>query len=52
MSDKKITSFKSPNLNELQEVVIDFKTRIYIPIGANPKEARDRYITRQEEKKI
>lgn len=51
MYDKKIVSFKSPDLNKLQEVVIDLKTRIYIAAGADPKLARKRYFERLEGKK-
>ena len=51
MFDKKITTFKSPELEKLQAVVIDFKTRIYIAVDANPEEAKKRYFTRLEEKK-
>jgi hypothetical protein len=51
MYDKKIATCKSPDLEELQAVVIDIKTRIYIAIGADPEIARKRYFERLEEKK-
>lgn len=51
MYEKKVISFKTPNLNELQEVVIDLKTKIYIAIGADPEEARARYISKHSVKK-
>jgi hypothetical protein len=43
---KKQTNIKSPELAQLQEVVIDFRTRIFIALGADPKEARNRFISR------
>jgi hypothetical protein len=46
MYEKKQNHFKSPDLTKLQEVVIDFRTRIYIAIGADPEEARNRYLSR------
>lgn len=51
MYDKKTNTFKSPDLTKLQEVVIDGRTRIYIEKGADPEEARQRYLSRGEEKK-
>jgi hypothetical protein len=51
MIEKKQTNFKSPDLNQLQLVVIDSRTKIYIPIGADPEEARVRYLTRGNPKK-
>ena len=52
MFEKKQPSFNTPDLTKLQEVIIDVKTRIYIPVGADPKEAISRYKTRLENKKI
>jgi len=34
----------------LQEVVIDVRTKIYIALGADPEEAKSRYLARLEEK--
>ena len=51
MSEKKQPYFKSPDLKQLQEVVIDNRTKIYIAIGADPEEARSRYISRFATKK-
>ncbi|NVO10447.1 MAG: hypothetical protein HXX16_10840 [Bacteroidales bacterium] len=50
MYDKKpITSnAKTPDLSKMKAVVIDFKTVIYIELGANEEEARKRYSTRGE----
>ena len=39
-------SFQSPDMMKLQEVVIDYRTRIYIAPGADPVEARNRFISR------
>ncbi|MFO7658684.1 MAG: hypothetical protein R6W78_16615 [Bacteroidales bacterium] len=46
MFEKKLNTYKSPDLTKLQEVVIDFRTKIYIPIGADPEAARSRYLSR------
>lgn len=51
MYDKKNANFKSPDLEKLQAVVINVKTTIYIAIGADPGEARKRYLARLVEKK-
>jgi hypothetical protein len=51
MYEKKQVNFKSPDLEKLQEVVINARTRIYIAIGADPKEAKERYFSRLEFKK-
>ncbi|MFO7827006.1 MAG: hypothetical protein R6V23_00175 [Bacteroidales bacterium] len=51
MYDKKNANFKSPDLEKLQPVVIDWKTKIYIAVGADPEKARERYFARLEEKK-
>ena len=48
--NKKQVVFVSPDLHQLQEVVIDYKTKIYIAIGASAEEARSRYLTRMESK--
>ena len=50
--DKKIVTFKTPDLEKLQAVVIDSRTRIYIAIGADIEKAKQRYIARLEEKKL
>ncbi|HKL33512.1 MAG TPA: hypothetical protein VJ919_13315 [Tangfeifania sp.] len=49
--NKKNAAVKSPDLENLQAVVIDLRTKIYIPVGADPEEARKRYFARLEEKK-
>jgi len=45
--EKKQTIFKSPDLNKLQAVVIDHRTKIYIALDADPEEARVRYFARR-----
>jgi len=50
MQEKKTTIFKTPDITRLQEVIINPRTKIYIAIGADPEEARSRYIARQEAK--
>ena len=41
-------NFKTPDLTKLQEVIIDFRTKIYIAIGANPEKAKLDYLARRE----
>ena len=48
MYPKVQSNFKSPDLSQLQEVIIDHRTRIYIPLSADPKEARKRYKERND----
>jgi hypothetical protein len=50
MYEKKPAAFKSPDLSKLQPVVIDVRTIIYIALGADPEEARSRYLSRIEAK--
>lgn len=52
MFEKKQPNFTTPDLTKLQEVIIDVKTRIYIAVGADPKEARSRYFARIGAKKL
>ena len=52
MSDKKGQNFDSPNVSKLQAVEIDHKTTIYIAIGADPEEAKKRYLYRINPKTI
>lgn len=52
MYDKKQNEIKSVDLNKLQEVIIDGRTRIYIAIDADPKEAKERYLERVGFKKL
>ena len=50
MFEKKQINMKSPDLSKLQEVVIDFRTKIYIAVGADSNEARSRYMSRLDAK--
>ena len=50
MQEKKPTVFKTPDITRMQEVIINARTKIYIAIGADPEEARSRYVARQEAK--
>jgi hypothetical protein len=52
MSDKKQNNFESPNISKMQALVIDYRTTIYIAIGADPKEAKKRYLERTNNKPI
>ncbi len=49
--DKKTSTFKSPDLNKMQVVVIDHRTKIYIALDADPEEARTRYLSRRRQSK-
>jgi hypothetical protein len=46
MYDKKSKNYVSPDLSQMQEVVINFRTKIYIPKGADPEEARIKCLER------
>lgn len=48
MQEKKRLLFKSPDISQMQEVVINYRTKIYIAIGADPEEARSRHLNRPE----
>ena len=50
MQEKKQSTFKTPDITKMQEVVINHRTKIYIAIGADPEEARSRYWARQDAK--
>ncbi len=45
--EKKLGSFKSPDLNKLQAVVVDHRTKIYIALDADPEEALRKYFARR-----
>jgi hypothetical protein len=45
---RKQSIFKSPDISQLQEVIIDARTKMYIPLGASAEEARNRYHHRGE----
>jgi hypothetical protein len=50
MQEKRQIIFKTPDITKMQEVVINARTKIYIAVGADPNEARDRYQARQDAK--
>ncbi len=52
MYEKKLNNIKSPDLRKMQEVVIDLRTRIYIDADADPEEAKKRYASRYDFKKL
>jgi len=51
MFEKKPGVFKSPDLSKLKEVIIDHRTKIYIPPDADVEEAKERYRSRMATKK-
>jgi len=52
MIEKKPIVYKSPDLSKLKEVVIDHRTRIYIAPGADVEEARNRYLSLVQTRKL
>lgn len=50
MFEKKPSTFKSPDLSKMQEVVIDFRTKIYISMDEDPIKAKKKYISRHNSK--
>lgn len=45
MAEKKQNHFTSPDMSKLKSVIIDNRTRIYVPLHMSSEEARDRYWT-------
>jgi hypothetical protein len=43
MSEKKQNHYASPDMSKLKSVIIDSRTRIYIPMEMSSEEARERY---------
>ena len=52
MLEKKPIVYKSPDLSKLKEVVIDHRTRIYIALNADVEEARSRYLSLVQMRKL
>lgn len=52
MMYEKKPDIKSPDLSKLREVIIDHRTKIYIPMDASVEEAKFRYANRQTAKRI
>ena len=52
MLEKKPIVFKSPDLSKLKEVIIDHRTRIYIAQGADVEEAKNRYLSLLQTRKL
>lgn len=50
MFERTINHFKTPDLSKLKEVVIDARTKIYIPLDADAEEAKNKFLTRLGEK--
>lgn len=49
---KKINQNKSPDLSKLKEVIIDYRTKIYIAQDADVEEAKNRYLYRNTERRL
>jgi hypothetical protein len=49
---KKNTQVKSPDLSKLKEVIIDYRTKIYIAPEADVEEAKNRYLFRNTERRL
>ena len=50
MFEKRKSNFKTPDVSILQEVIIDVRTKIYIALGADPEEAKSRFLSRLGER--
>lgn len=50
MDKKNKNNYVSPDIGKLQEVEIDFRTKIYIALDADPKEAKKRYLLKHGSK--
>ena len=50
MHERKQIIFKTPDITKMQEVIINYKTKLYIAMGADPEEARSRYLNRPDSK--
>jgi hypothetical protein len=46
MIEKRQVIFKTPDLKQMQEVVIDFRTKIYIGKNEDPKKAKINYLSK------
>jgi hypothetical protein len=46
MFEKSANHFKTPDLSKLKEVVIDARTKIYIPINLDSEEAKSKFLAR------
>jgi hypothetical protein len=51
MTEKKPVVHSSPDLSKMKEVVIDHRTKIYIPQGADADEAKSRYLANLKNRK-
>lgn len=52
MAEKKPDTHASPDISRLKEIIIDHRTRIYIPLDADVEEAKFRYLNRLTPKKL
>lgn len=52
MNEKKTNNFQSPDLSKMQSVIVDHRTTIFIPHGADPKEAKKRFLEQMKNKFI
>jgi len=50
MYEKKQNNAVAPDMSKLKAVVIDRKTRIYVPLDVDPETARARYWSHREVK--
>ena len=49
--NKPVNNYTSPDLSKMQKVIIDMKTIIYIPLDADPQQAKTAYLSRLAAKK-
>jgi len=52
MYEKNSNIFKSPDISKLKMVIIDHRTKIFIPQDADIEEARNRYLSRNSSRRI
>ena len=52
MYGKKTNTYKSPDISKLKEVIIDYRTKIYIAPDADIEEAKTRYKYRNTTRRI
>lgn len=52
MERKNYNHHISPDIQKLQEVVIDLRTKIYIALDADPKDAKKSYLLKHNKKVV
>ena len=50
MAEKKHKPYVSPDLSKMQEIIVNWRTKIYVARDADPEEAKRRYLQRIDSK--